>query len=266
MARGFRKMRRPMRRSGMRRPRRGSTFSRRSGAFKGESRMALMTKSVDYIAVDPANPTAALALSFTTTPATPSGFICLNRIAAGSGEFQRIGRKIKLVSLLLNFAITPTGAASQARSQESIRMLVVYDRQPNGLQPLITDILLDQRPEAGSTQTTPYSSSNIDNSMRFKILKDWKIELPATFANGTDAVTGISGFDNTSIKYGMNFKAFVKLRGLETTYKADNATPLVGDIAVGALWFIGFSDVLLASVQTQISSPNFTARLKFLDR
>lgn len=81
----------------------------------------------------------------------------LNPIQTGATASERIGRRLQLKSVLFrwNGASLSNGFA--------FRVLIVYDREPNGAIPLITDVL-----EANNFN----SPMNLSNANRFVILAD----------------------------------------------------------------------------------------------
>jgi len=79
---------------------------------------------------------AALACNST------GSIIPLNLIVAGSSFFNRVGRKIEMKSVLFEANIAPLAAARSCVS-DTLRILIVYDRQPNGANPTIANILQD---------------------------------------------------------------------------------------------------------------------------
>jgi len=96
----------------------------------------------------------AIAAS-TSSFSTP---VMLNPVGQGTGNNDRIGRKIAMTKLQLRWERWQgTGVP------DPFRILVVYDRSPNGATPAITSIL------SGNGISTPVNLSNTD---RFLILMD----------------------------------------------------------------------------------------------
>lgn len=81
-------------------------------------------------------------------------------IAAGTGEEQRLGRKIVIKKISINGIITQESAAANG----CCMMALVLDKQCNGAVPTWTDIFEDQN-------FTTFN--NLANSQRFKIIKKW---------------------------------------------------------------------------------------------
>lgn len=96
---------------------------------------------------------AALAYSTTGT------ITLLNGVAQGLDNGQRIGRKFNVRSILVrgfaSVGSTPTASC--------IRHMLVYDKQTNGVLPVITDIL---------NTVSMLGCNNLDNRDRFVILAD----------------------------------------------------------------------------------------------
>ena len=129
---------------------------------------------------------------------------CLNDVAQGTTAITRIGRKILIKSVLVQGIIaTNTG--------NSARVLIVYDRQPNGALPAATDVL---------TSNTIMAVQNLDNRDRFIILADI---MPY------DQEENIS---NPSASSGFGYKRYIKCN-LETIYGGNAGT--IADINSGSL-------------------------------
>lgn len=95
----------------------------------------------------------------------------LNPIPQGAGQQQRVGRKIKLLS----FSIRATLANSSGAPTIG-RVLVVYDNQFNGAQPVVADVL--------ANPTSSESLMNLSNGERFKVIADFYINQAAGGGNG----------------------------------------------------------------------------------
>lgn len=99
---------------------------------------------------------------------TTGAFFPLCVPVPGAGMNQRIGRKLTIKSVQmkgivqLELAATPTGAVTAEANH--LRMILLYDKQPNGALPALADVLT-----GGQTVNDLF---NIDNRDRFTILKD----------------------------------------------------------------------------------------------
>jgi hypothetical protein len=103
----------------------------------------------------------------------------LNGMAQGVDYYQRVGRKVILKSIMLKGSVTvePTGNGNVIPlASMSCRVSVVYDAQSNGTLPSYADIY-QSVDSVGTTTNTTFSGVNLNNRDRFKILKDWTMEL-----------------------------------------------------------------------------------------
>lgn len=119
---------------------------------------------------------AIASTSFNVT--TTGDFELLNGLASGSDYNQRVGRRIEMDYLELkgDFFYASTTLAHPA---DMIRFLIVYDKQPNGAAPAVTDVLNGANADA---------FDNINNLGRFEILKDIVWTLPQVPASTTSPV------------------------------------------------------------------------------
>jgi len=180
-------------------------------------------------AVDIANNTYA----FRNPGAALSSILC-NGLLAGASFYNRVGSRVELRNVHIRGQIQMTATSVTS----FLRMILVYDRQPNGALFTATD-LLQNRDNAGATQTTAYSEINLDNRDRFQIVRDWTwYAPPATYTAGV-LTNGPSFPGNEGQDYDVNM--FVKLKGLGTQYKA--STGLIGDITTGALVLVMMSSI-----------------------
>nr|WAE43121.1 MAG: capsid protein [Cressdnaviricota sp.] len=208
-------------------------------------------KSVDLLA-------AGYAINTTGTVAA------LNLMAAGSSYFNRIGRKLEMKSLQINGFLAPITANNQTVSGQG-RILIVYDRQPNGALPVWADVIKSQTQASATTSSTINDFINLDNRDRFQILRDVKFTTPSVTRNvGTDTFTGYPT-NSTTLDCKENtgeFDMFIKLKGLVTHYKADSAPGVIGDIATGALLILTWGTFGSGSEGWQ---PLLAFRLRYKD-
>lgn len=129
-----------------------------------------------------------------------------------------------------------------------VRFIVVYDSQANGTTPDFTDVVRSTIYDGTQPATQAIDQLNINNRDRFKIICDWRQALaPAPYV--------MTSKD-------MWVQKFCKLKNLETIFKADTSTPVVGDIATGSLF-------LITKMQTTPNANGLTfygsSRLRFCD-
>lgn len=179
----------------------------------------------------------------------------------GASFYQRIGRRIRMKSLEIRGEITPNNTNAAAVPQQFARIMVLYDRQTNGALPALADILTGFN-AAGATTSTVWDGLNMNNRDRFTVLRDRKLILNGLGINGATPanITGLSpdpNVDNTSYV----FREFIKLKGLETHFKASAGG--VGDIATGSIVLLTVSSAdANAAPAWQLA---YGARLKFYD-
>jgi len=163
------------------------------------------------------------------------GITEINNVNQGANSYDRIGTKIVIKSIHLSF-IASIGGTTPASS--AIRYLLVYDRQPNGGFPLITDIL------SRNLGTSPIFTTglNMSNRARFSIIRD--------------SYADISNQDPV-----MSFSTFAKGRW-ETDFKAN--TGAIGDLATGAIYFVCFCAVGGSAV-SYVTLTNIQSRIRYYD-
>lgn len=211
-------------------------------------------------------------------------FWALNTVINGASFWQRVGRQICMKSLELFYEIRTTGTNIIDTFRTCNRLLVVYDRQPNGAPPLISQILAEvgQTTTAGGTNTpfgiltaNPWAEPNPVYKDRFVVLRSVKGILPPVGAggatrfdqdragedfvmlpadNGTHDQIGATGM--------MTGHLFIPLKNLMTTFI--DSTGGIGDIATGALWLIVQNDDQVAGAASTWGL-NFNCRLKYMD-
>jgi len=100
--------------------------------------------------------------------ATVSTLTHINPITQGAAGNQRIGRESTMRSIHYRWigSLAPTTTGTSA-----LRLLIIYDKQPNKALPGITDVL---------TIDSIESPMNLDNNKRFVILVDQEVECIGT--------------------------------------------------------------------------------------
>lgn len=158
----------------------------------------------------------------------------LNGMLRGDDVNNRDGRQIVVKALVFRWVMMlQAGSASGATG----RILVVYDRQPNGTAASITDIM---------AQNSMLSSLNIDNNKRFVVLAD--VITP-------NITAGAGG------QYSCSGKVYRKLN-LVTNYGTGD-TGTISDILGGSIYCYVSQDGGITG-----SGPAFTirARIRFEDQ
>lgn len=180
-----------------------------------------------------------------TEPAAfATGMTEINDVQAGNAFYQRIGTKINVRSIMMRFRLTnstETAGGAWSTQPAHIRYMMVYDRQPNGTFPAITDVL--QNNDAGVV--THGSSVNIANRDRFAVLLDRNIEL----SEGESHARWVS--------------EYISCPNLQTQFRSSAGT--IGDITTGSLLFICFGIIQLGPAFDAGQIQNAQFRIRYAD-
>lgn len=165
-------------------------------------------------------------------------------IIAGANETNRIGRKIRITSFAWRIHIIKNSATSTAGDHDMFRIIVGIDRQCNGAQPAVSDIL-----ETASNVSSFY---NLVNTGRFKILHDKTHQLNFRSAGGAggaaDTRWGERGFYykgyhrlNLPVEYDGTTGAITEIRtnNLFILLISHGATCAVGGEGLTRVRFVG---------------------------
>jgi len=98
--------------------------------------------------------------SISSTFNTTGAFTLLNACVPGSDAINRIGRRIKIKSILVRMY----GNMGSTPANDVIRFMLVVDKQANAAAPAVTDILVS---------ASSASTNNLNNRARFVSLLDW---------------------------------------------------------------------------------------------
>lgn len=181
--------------------------------------------------------TAGVLWNPTTYAGVAGQLTLLNGMVYGGTAGQHIGRSVTLRSIAFNTALgfTSTGGAP------ILRVLIVYDRQPNGAAPAVTDILYANDPSA---------PMNLNNSKRFKVLHDWRPDE----INPT-AGAGISG---PAVQH-----SFYRKLQLPMEFNT-GSTGTIADITTGSIYALTFCTKMDAGAAVTLNHFT-TARVRFTD-
>lgn len=170
-----------------------------------------------------------------TTPGTVLGLV-----STGAGAWNRIGRKVCTNSLYIRGVFDIHNGTTGAPNPDVVRILVVYDRSPNGTQALYGDVIKATAADGTTVSSTALDGMNLDNRDRFKILADQFFAMPAvansTTAPGSQYQQGLYGGSNNQL----SFSRFILLDRLETIYKADSVPASLSGADIASGEFIMF--------------------------
>lgn len=142
-----------------------STVVAGTGGFTGVEK-----KYVDY---NKAN--ATLAADDTITKISPLTILCLNGIVKGSGNSQRIGRKVQLQQLFIQGSVTMAADAAAANKATYVTVWCVLDKQANKLEAPPGNIF------KSFTTEKHLAFKNLEYDDRFIIVKKWTFVLQPTY-------------------------------------------------------------------------------------
>lgn len=153
----------------------------------------------------------------------------LTTIDQGPGDNQRVGRKARLTSFMIN---TTAQLAATSTLGGSVRYKIVYDKQSSGAAPAITDILVSD---------SFYSLNNIDNGQRFITLMDW-----------TEDISASNSFCVSNAKY----------RKLNLPIAFISTGSAIADISSGAIYLFASSSGTIGVAQPTFS---YYSRVRYTD-
>jgi len=173
----------------------------------------------------------------------------LNPIATGTDYYNRIGRKVRVKSLMFRASVT-TGF-QEPQGIRPIRIALVLDKQPNNsaTPPVYSDMFQGVN-EAGVAHSSAYSGVNLNNRDRFRVLKDWTFQLVAA-----------EGIFPSSYTHGNKqiLQHYMKLDE-EQIFSDTPATQAA--ISTGAIYMVCFTDSAGAGNDCQIT---WATRVRFAD-
>lgn len=155
------------------------------------------------------------------------GYVCdttgtvtlMNGVAQGTDFDDRIGRKYTNVTAQLQGSIQPLDTTT---GPTHCRVMVIYDKQPNGALPAITDVL---------TASTSNAFMNLNNRDRFVVLCDHNVTI------GGVSNTATQSFAQSPSVFTVNWYKAIKLETI-----CDGITGGVGDINSGTIFLLTIGD------------------------
>jgi len=195
--------------------------------------------------------------TFIAEPVATAGFFILNACITGAGFFNRIGSKITMKSVHVKINIAPRiPTTPPGGNNQTVRWLLVYDRQTNGAFPTISTLLADYQAD-GANNTVVLSGMNPTQTGRFIILREHFVKL-FNVKNDADLTAGGQSLMEQDGQWFVNW--FVKLKDLEAIYKADVANET--EFSNGGLYLVQLSDC--TSPDTSACVFTYKSRLRFI--
>jgi len=176
----------------------------------------------------------------------------LNSMAQGSDFNARIGRKVTNASITVNFHIR-RNAEAVIGEDTYVRMMLIWDKQPNGAGALPT--IADFINVGTTTNTNIMKGHNLDNRQRFVFLYDQTKHLATVDANQ-------AGY-NASVDVSVT-KSLARAPTQYTGQAAVSIAESIGSIATGALYLF-----VCGSIMGGAANPGWnciaTSRLRYYD-
>lgn len=192
-----------------------------------------------------------------TTSTNADAFV-LNLVEAGNGYWNRQGNKINLKSLrikgIAQYTYAPEGTTDNLY-EASLRMVVVWDKQPSGALPTWATIF-GWSAQDGTEASTIVSNLRFDNTGRFKVLRDITIE-------GKMNGTPYTGGSENRVLQEHCFDEYIKLKGKQTIFSGDSDPCTIADISTGGLYVFFRANKSLANIYDWSITSNSLARLRF---
>lgn len=198
-----------------------------------------------------------IASVISSTNTNANSFV-MNLIQQGTGSWNRIGRKVLLKSLRLKgwviFNLVPAPATGQV-SSNSVRMVVVWDKQPNSGTIPTFDAIFGITTQDGTEVTSDVlNPPKYDNMDRFRVIKDCVIDQPAVAFQGSGSAPELG----TRVA----FDEYIKLKNLEVNYSNTSNPSTIADISTGALYVFFRAANTSATASASIDG---SGRLRYTD-
>ena len=197
------------------------------------------------------------AVAVVGTTNTNANIQVLNLIQQGNGSWNRVGRKTHLSSVRIKGAITFITApvlATGVTAAPSLRILLVWDKQPSGGAIPSFDTMFGITAQDG-TESCPTVNCPLkyDNMDRFVVLKDMYLTAPC------NPSFSIGSGPQVSVNLGID--EYLKLKDLESVYSGQSSPMTIADISTGALYFVVRSQL----VGTSSVNVDAVARVRYKD-
>lgn len=196
-----------------------------------------------------------------STTGTNGDAVVINLVRTGNGSWNRAGRKIFLKSLRLQ-GYAQYHYANEATTGDlegaTLRMVVVWDKQPSGAAIPQFDEIFGVTDQAGTETTTVLSPRRYDNMSRFQVLSDDYIDCSPQ-ANDTNA-----GGSTDSVKSVYHIDKFIKLGNRTSVFSGESTPMTIADISSGALYFYCRATRSTANTQGWVL-PVMNGRIRYTD-
>jgi len=198
-----------------------------------QARAAASVAAIVKIGKKGMDTTLTLTPIISTTSDNGSSFV-LNLVRAGNGSWERTGRKIIAKTLRIKgrfiFTRTPTFATG-AQVSNHVRMVVVWDKSPNGAAVPAYDAIFGTTDQAGTEACLDaLAPPKYDNFDRYRVVMD------RVFAEG-DKDFDVVSFGTAPSNVGTYpIDEYIKLKVGETVFSGQSTPMTIADISTGALY------------------------------
>lgn len=194
------------------------------------------------------------------TTNTNDSCVVLNLVQAGTGSWNRVGRKIHSQSLRLKGTLRMEQKRQTTSSDlfgNVVRMVVVWDKQPSSNAiPAFSDVF-GHTLQSGTEATVYTDALKYDNMDRFKILREFTVTCNPTTAN-------VAGGTGDKVYYLYAYDEYIKLKNLETVFSGQSNPMTISDISSGALYLYARAE-LQQDEAFFVDTANSFARLRYTD-
>lgn len=194
-----------------------------------------------------------------TTTTNGSAFV-LNLIQQGAGSWQRVGRKVNLTSVRLRGTFVfsyANEAVTGSLGGNTVRMVVVWDKQPSGGAIPTFDSIFGVTDQTGTESCTFLNPIKYDNMDRFSVLRDCVVDMsPEVDAGGgtVNACTQMASFDE-----------YIKLGNKEVVFLGQSSPMTIADISTGAIYvYFRVLQNVAGVAEVQVFTNSF-ARVRYTD-
>lgn len=187
---------------------------------------------------------------------TTGSIYALNLVQVGSSMFNRVGRRIQLISMRMRIQIQVIIGITRSVPVDTGKIAVVYDKQTNGAYPTLADVYQDTE-QTGANTATSISGLNMNNRDRFITIMEKNIVLASGAVNPTGTVVNSFPQDLTTLY----LDEYRKL-SLTTHFRSDSNPAVIGDISNGGLYFITYANLAAGAEGYQVI---WNCRLKYID-
>lgn len=185
-------------------------------------------------------------------------FGLLNGLVPGSLRYQRVGSRIVITRLQVNFDIAPA-AASANYVDDTPRVCIIFDKNPAGANPTWAQMYQDTL-TAGGQVSNSLSNPNPDNMTRFTIVRDYRFSgVTALSPSPAASAVGQINADYNSWKM-MSRTVDIKMKKM-CRYNTGTAGT-IADLTEGALYVTALGILVGAAAAYNL---NFTSRVSYFD-